>query len=155
MAKKKEPKSPRAPRRSSIDPSPIDPSSIDPSPIDPSSIAHRPSPIDPPSSIAHRPSPIDPPLPIDILFVTSEMRPFARTGGLSDVSSALPRALARLGHRVTVVLPKYRGAQTDGAAGWPADIPFGLHAYPVRFVEQPLERRRHGRAHRRAAALRP
>ena len=66
------------------------------------------------------------------------MRPFAHTGGLSDVSSALPRALARLGHRVTVVLPKYRGAQTS-AAGWPADIPFGLHAYPVRFVEQPLE----------------
>src|SRR5947209_9200110 len=40
---------------------------------------------------------------LDVLFITSEMRPFARTGGLSDVSSALPRALARRGDRVTVV----------------------------------------------------
>jgi starch synthase len=78
------------------------------------------------------------PSPLDILFITSEMRPFARTGGLSDVASALPRALARLGHRVTVVLPKYRGAQTD-AEGWAADVPFGRHAYPVRFVEQAVE----------------
>ncbi|HEY2435361.1 MAG TPA: glycogen synthase GlgA [Vicinamibacterales bacterium] len=75
---------------------------------------------------------------LDILFITSEMRPFARTGGLSDVSSSLPGALARLGHRVTVVLPRYRGAQVD-AAGWSAEVPFGLHAYPVRFVEQPVE----------------
>jgi starch synthase len=75
---------------------------------------------------------------LEILFVTSEMRPFARTGGLSDVSTALPRALARLGHNVTVVLPKYRGAQTD-SAGWAAHVPFGLHAYPVHFVEQEVE----------------
>jgi len=76
---------------------------------------------------------------LDILFVTSEMRPFGKTGGLSDVSTALPRALSRLGHRVTVVLPKYRGAPTDGTPGWAADIPFGLHAYPVHFVEQRVE----------------
>jgi starch synthase len=74
--------------------------------------------------------------PLDILFVTSEMRPYARTGGLSDVSTSLPLALGRLGHRVTVVLPKYRGAQTDGEAGWPATVPFGANQYPVRFVEQ-------------------
>jgi starch synthase len=76
---------------------------------------------------------------LDVLFVTSEMRPFARTGGLSDVSAALPRALARLGHRVTVVVPRYRGAQTDGAQGTAADVPFGQHAYPVRFIEQAVE----------------
>jgi starch synthase len=75
---------------------------------------------------------------LDILFVTSEARPFGKTGGLADVSTALPRALARLGHRVTIVVPKYRGAQTDGV-GRAADIPFGLHTYPVRFVEQTLE----------------
>jgi starch synthase len=76
---------------------------------------------------------------LDILFVTSEMRPFGKTGGLADVCSALPRALARLGHRVTVVVPKYRGAPTDGSPGWAADVPFGLHAYPVHFVEQQVE----------------
>ena len=79
-------------------------------------------------------SPPDAPA-LDVLFITSEMRPFARTGGLSDVSAALPRALARLGHHVTVVLPKYRGAETGAAPAWAADIPFGLHAYPVHFVE--------------------
>jgi starch synthase len=66
------------------------------------------------------------------------MRPFARTGGLSDVSSALPRALARLGHRVTVVLPKYRGATPRGAA-IAAAVPFGLHNYPVHFIEETVE----------------
>lgn len=69
-------------------------------------------------------------------MVTPEARPFAKTGGLADVCGALPLALARLGHRVTIVLPKYRGTHTDGAAGEPAVIPFGLHDYPVRFVEQ-------------------
>ena len=31
-----------------------------------------------------------------ILFVTPEVTPFARTGGLGDVASALPKALAAL-----------------------------------------------------------
>ena len=37
------------------------------------------------------------------------MAPYVKTGGLADVSGALPKALVRLGHRVTVVLPRYRG----------------------------------------------
>ena len=44
-----------------------------------------------------------------ILMVASEAAPFAKTGGLADVSGALPRALARLGHDVDVVMPRYRG----------------------------------------------
>jgi len=43
-----------------------------------------------------------------ILMVASEAVPFAKTGGLADVVGALPRALARLGHRVDVVMPRYR-----------------------------------------------
>ena len=46
--------------------------------------------------------------PLKILFVSSEVHPFAKTGGLGDVSSALPRALKRLGHDVRLMLPKYR-----------------------------------------------
>jgi len=42
-----------------------------------------------------------------IAFVTSEMVPYVKTGGLADISGALPKALARLGHRVTVFLPRY------------------------------------------------
>jgi starch synthase len=43
-----------------------------------------------------------------VAFVTSEMAPFAKTGGLADISAALPKALVKLGHRVTVLLPRYR-----------------------------------------------
>jgi starch synthase len=44
---------------------------------------------------------------LSILFVTSEVVPFAKTGGLADVSSALPLALTELGHDVRIVVPKY------------------------------------------------
>ena len=47
------------------------------------------------------------PRPLQIAFITSEMAPLMKTGGLADVSAALPRALARLGHKVTVFLPRY------------------------------------------------
>ncbi|MGH7233635.1 MAG: glycogen synthase GlgA [Nitrospiraceae bacterium] len=46
--------------------------------------------------------------PLKILLVTPEAVPFAKTGGLADVASALPRELARLGHEVRLVLPAYR-----------------------------------------------
>src|SRR5688572_24078781 len=52
--------------------------------------------------------------PLHIAYVTSEMVPFAKTGGLADVSAALPKALAHLGHRVTVFVPLYRGIDTKG-----------------------------------------
>lgn len=42
-----------------------------------------------------------------IAFVTPEAFPFAKTGGLADVSYSLPRALARRGHDVILILPRY------------------------------------------------
>src|SRR4051794_32523343 len=43
-----------------------------------------------------------------ITFAASECVPFSKTGGLADVVGALPRALAALGHEVSVFLPRYR-----------------------------------------------
>jgi starch synthase len=43
-----------------------------------------------------------------IVFAASECAPWAKTGGLADVVSSLPRHLVRLGHRVSVFIPYYR-----------------------------------------------
>ncbi len=45
---------------------------------------------------------------VNILIATSEAVPFAKTGGLADVCGALPQALARLGHNISVIMPGYR-----------------------------------------------
>ena len=49
----------------------------------------------------------------NILFVTSELADLAKTGGLGEVSAALPRALAGL-HDVRVLLPGYREVLDSG-----------------------------------------
>lgn len=45
--------------------------------------------------------------PLNVLFVSSEVEPFAKTGGLADVSGALPPALKGLGHDIRVITPHY------------------------------------------------
>jgi starch synthase len=45
-----------------------------------------------------------------VLFVTSEAYPLAKTGGLADVSRALPAALKRLGVDVRILMPGYARA---------------------------------------------
>jgi len=83
-----------------------------------------------------------------ILMIASEATPFAKTGGLADVVSSLPRALGRLGHTVDVVIPGYRGIAAgdhlarvtvpNGGASIEADI-HGVTDGAVRtlFVAQP------------------
>jgi hypothetical protein len=44
--------------------------------------------------------------PLDTIFVSSEVAPWSKTGGLGDVAGSLPIALASRGHRVMVVAPR-------------------------------------------------
>src|SRR3954454_13330881 len=63
----------------------------------------------------YRDPPLDLPLdlsPLDrsarhVLFATPECAPLTKTGGLGDVSEALPAALRRIGIDVRVLLPGY------------------------------------------------
>jgi starch synthase len=45
--------------------------------------------------------------PLNILFLSSEVEPFAKTGGLADVSGALPLTVKSLGQEIRVMLPRY------------------------------------------------
>ena len=58
-----------------------------------------------------------------ILFATPECAPYVKTGGLGDVSAALPATLAGLGHDVHVLLPAYRGMKVSGEIGDGVDLP--------------------------------
>lgn len=44
---------------------------------------------------------------LNILVMSAEMVPFAKTGGLADVVGALPKALKAQGHDVRVAMPRY------------------------------------------------
>ncbi len=67
---------------------------------------------------------------MNIVWVSSEATPYAKTGGLADVSAALPDALAERGHEVSVIMPYY--PQVMGKLGVKFDsridllgVPFG------------------------------
>lgn len=64
-----------------------------------------------------------------ILFVSSEVTPYAKTGGLADVTGALTVALARLGHDVRVVTPSYQHVTTGGHR--PDDLDIGEAEIPL------------------------
>jgi starch synthase len=82
---------------------------------------------------------------VNILYVTSEVAPFAKTGGLADVSAALPRYLKRAGHDVRVFLPFYGSIPPNLASlevvHRDLDIRLGMRRYQVSIVaaERPNE----------------
>lgn len=47
------------------------------------------------------------PNPLRVLFATSEVFPLVKTGGLADISYALPKALQQMGVDVRVLMPAY------------------------------------------------
>jgi starch synthase len=66
-------------------------------------------------------------------MVASEVAPFSKTGGLADVVAGLPDALDRLGHRVTVVVPLYRGVTVPASSSYSQPVALGQSVYDVTF----------------------
>lgn len=60
-----------------------------------------------PSKDVEQPPPLAGANVMNVILVAAECAPFSKTGGLGDVAGALPKALARRGHRVMVVVPRY------------------------------------------------
>jgi len=70
-----------------------------------------------------------------ILFVTSEAHPLIKTGGLGDVSGALPLALKELKQDVRLILPAYRDAIRHGGPYTIASLVFQPDIHPIRLLE--------------------
>ena len=69
-----------------------------------------------------------------ILTIASEAQPYSKTGGLADVASALPKALARLGHDVTLITPRYRGV-TGGPVIGTVSVEVAAHRFTARLMD--------------------
>ncbi len=78
--------------------------------------------------------------PMRILMITSEAVPFAKVGGLADVVPALAAELARRGHDVRLVMPRYPATSRDTAARIPGalGVPMGMHEYWTELLETHL-----------------
>ena len=59
---------------------------------------------------------------VKVAFVSSEVTPFAKTGGLADVSGALPIALKRLAMETALFMPYYREVDSSGAVIEPTGL---------------------------------
>ena len=79
--------------------------------------------------------------PLKILFVTPEVEPFAKVGGLADMCGALPKYLARSGHDVRLVAPCYGSVKRVGdwrAREEPLGVEVGAGAHWARTWETTL-----------------
>jgi len=78
-----------------------------------------------------------PPRSLRILMIASEAQPFSKTGGLADVATALPKALGRLGHDVTLITPRYRGI-ADGPIVDRLSLEVAGHRFTANLIEAEL-----------------
>jgi starch synthase len=50
---------------------------------------------------------------LKILFLSTEVSPYAKTGGLADIAGSLPPILKGLGLDIRVMMPKYKGIEIE------------------------------------------
>src|SRR3954470_9940115 len=62
---------------------------------------------------------------MNVLMLSAELAPFAKTGGLADAVTGLSDALAARGHDVRVLLPKYEHLPPADVDATPLDGPVG------------------------------
>lgn len=76
---------------------------------------------------------------MQVLFCASEVAPFAKTGGLADVSGSLPESLLKLGCDVRILMPLYRSVRETmpnlGPVAQDIIIPIGAHDYHIHLWE--------------------
>jgi len=75
-----------------------------------------------------------------ILMVTSELVPFAKTGGLADMVTALAAELGRQGHDVRIVMPRYYAIDRDELRvhSSPLGVPLGFSEVWCQVLETTL-----------------
>src|SRR5919201_2354032 len=79
---------------------------------------------------------------MNVLMISAELAPFAKTGGLADAATGLSDALAARGHDVRVLLPKYEHLPPAGVDARPLAV--RVAARRVLEVGAPRPRRAHG-----------
>lgn len=63
---------------------------------------------------------------MNIVYLTTEAVPFAKTGGLADVCGTLPTRIASLGHRAAVIMPAFRSVRESGLPIETTDCSFAV-----------------------------
>ena len=64
---------------------------------------------------------------LKILYVSSEVDPFVKTGGLADVSGALPITIANEGYDIRVVMPKYSAIKEEYKKNMKHVVDYSVH----------------------------
>ena len=63
---------------------------------------------------------------MNIIYLTTEAVPLAKTGGLADVCGTLPIEVASRGHQTALIMPAFRSVYESGLSIEPTDISFAV-----------------------------
>ena len=76
-------------------------------------------------------------MPLRICCISAEMTPFAKAGGLADVSGALVKYLHAAGHDIRLFLPGYSSIKRAGLERYPVEflqnVPVRIGAHDLKF----------------------